>query len=265
MELNLKGRKIVVTGAGEGIGRALALAFAGEGARVAACARGAKRLDALANEIEGSGHVFQTADLTKPEDIRTFYHKVHQAFGGIDVLVNNVGAILKIADFFELTDEDWQDSFDVNLMTVVRLTRLFISSLKNSGTPRIINISSIAAAKPGEVFPQYSAMKAALSNLTSSLAQTLAPDKILVNSVSPGPVWTRSWEDEAREAAEKSGADLPKTREELSARTAQNIPLKRMGMPEDITGLVLFLASDRASWITATDFTVDGGALHDPF
>jgi len=265
MELNLKERRVVITGAGEGIGRALALAFAREGARVGVCARTAERLDSLAGEIAGNGHVFQPADLTQPQDIDTFHKKVLDAFHRVDVLVHNVGAILKLGDFFELSDEDWRDSFDINLMPTVRLTRLFVPALKHSGAPRIINISSIAAHKPGGAFPHYSAMKAALSNLTVSLAQTLAPDKILVNSISPGPVWTRSWEEEARHIAEKTGTGYQTAQDDLIAQTAQHVLLKRMGAPSDITGLVLFLASDHASWITASNFTVDGGIIQDPY
>jgi len=265
MELNLKARKVVITGAGEGIGRALALAFAREGAQVGVCARTRERLDSLAGEIAGNGHVSQPADLTQPQDINTFHEKVLDAFQRIDILVNNVGAILKLGDFFALSDADWQDSFNVNLMPAVRLTRLFVPALKHSEAPRIINMSSIAAHKPGDTFPHYSAMKAALSNLTVSLAQSLAPDKILVNSVSPGPVWTRSWEEEAHNIAKKTGADYQTVQDDLTAQTAQHVLLKRMGGTGDVTGLVLFLASDRASWITASNFTVDGGITQDPY
>ena len=183
--------------------------------------------------------------------------------GQVDVLINNVGAILKLANFFELTDQDWEDSFQINLMSAVRLTRLCIPSLKQSACARVINISSIAAASPQEVFPHYSAMKAGLSNFTVSLAQTLAPDQIRVNSISPGPVWSKSWEDVARE--QSNGSSLEQTRKEIMEQTGKTIPLNRMGMPEDLTGLALFLASDQSAWITATNFTVDGGLTRNPF
>ncbi|MEE8205495.1 MAG: SDR family oxidoreductase, partial [Nitrospinaceae bacterium] len=164
-----------------------------------------------------------------------------------------------------LTDQDWRESFEINLLPAVRLCRMFIPTLKHSGAPRIINISSIAGSRPGDIFPHYSAMKAGLSNLTVSLAQTLAEDHILVNSVSPGPVWSRSWENEAQEVAKQTGKPLHKVEEEIKSGTEATVPLKRMGMPEDVTGLVLFLASDHASWITATNFTVDGGITQDPY
>ncbi len=265
MELNLKKRKVVITGGGDGIGRCLALAFADEGAHVAVCARSEERLQSLSVEMHGRGHVFHQADLTQKKDLVSFHKAVMDGFGGLDVLINNVGGILKMASFFELEDEDWEASFHLNLMPAVRLSRLFTHALKHSGSPRIINISSIAAIKPGEMFPHYSAIKAALSNLTSSLAQVLAPENILVNSVSPGPVWTRSWEVEAESIAKQSGSDLQKTRQEIQSQTSQNVLLKRMGVPEDILGIVLFLSSDYAAWITATNFTVDGGILQDTF
>ena len=265
MDLSLKGRKVLITGAGDGIGRTLALDFAEMGARVAGCARSEDRLTSLSREIEGTGHFFHAADLTRPEDIQTFHDQVMEEFGGLDVLINNAGSIIKMGGFFDVSDADWQDSFNINLMPAVRLSRLFIPTLKHSGAPRIINISSIAGSLPGEIFPHYSAIKAALSNFTVSLAQTLAPEKILVNSVSPGPVWTRSWEKEAQLASKKSGKNLHEVIDDIKTQTAQSVLLKRMGMPEDVTGIILLLASDRSSWITGSNFTVDGGINLDPY
>ena len=254
---------MIITGAGDGIGRALALAFAKEGALVAVCARSQDRLDSLSGEIESAGHLFISADLGKVEGVEAFHESVMKQLGQVDVLINNVGAILKLANFFELTDQDWEDSFQINLMSAVRLTRLCIPSLKQSACARVINISSIAAASPQKVFPHYSAMKAGLSNFTVSLAQTLAPDQIRVNSISPGPVWSKSWEDVARE--QSNGSSLEQTRKKIMEQTGKTIPLNRMGMPEDLTGLALFLASDQSAWITATNFTVDGGLTRNPF
>ena len=108
-------------------------------------------------------------------------------------------------------------------------------------------------------------MKAGLCNLTISLARTLAEDKILVNSVSPGPVWSKSWDDEAKSMAKKSGDDLQHVVAEIRSSSAKTLLLKRMGVPGDVTGLVLFLASDLSSWITASNFTVDGGFNQNPY
>ena len=258
---SLKNRKVIVTGAADGIGRALALAFAREGAQVAGCSRSSQRLDSLEKEIEGTNHIFYSADLSKAEGVRAFFDKVQETSDGIDVLVNNVGAVLKLGGFFDVTDEDWENSFQLNLMSAVRLCRLSIPVLRESSCPRIINISSIAASHPQEIFPHYSAMKAGLSNLTVSLAQTLAGDGICVNSISPGPVWSRSWEQEAQESSQS----FEQAKKDIMEQTGNSIPLKRMGMPEDLTGLTLFLASEQSSWITATNFTVDGGLTRNPF
>ena len=129
--------------------------------------------------------------------------------------------------------------------------------------PSEINISSVAASHPQDIFPHYNAMKAALSNLTVSLAQTLAENGICVNSISPGPVWSRSWEQEAE--AQRGKSSVEDAKKNIMDQTGKNIPLKRMGMPEDLTGLALFLASEQSSWITATNFVVDGGLTRNPF
>jgi len=263
VDLKLVGKKIVITGAGDGIGKELALRFAQEGAVVSVCARTKEKLLSLESEITGSGHVFVPCDLTNIRDLNFFYEETLKAFNGLDVLINNVGGICKLAGFHDLDDNDWIQSFDLNLMPSIRLTRLFFPNLKVSQSPSIINISSIAAIKPTEIFPHYSAMKAAFSNLTCSLAQTFAPDKVRVNAVSPGPVWSGSWEKEAQAAAQNSGKDPSAIKEEIRNETAQTVLLKRMGEPKDVAGLVLFLASDLANWITATNFTVDGGLLLD--
>ena len=160
-----------------------------------------------------------------------------EQLGGLDVLINNVGAVGKLATFHELTDQDWRDAFEVNLLPTVRLCKMFIPALKHSGAPRIINISSIAGSRPTAIFPHYSAMKAGLSNLTVSLAQTLAEEHILVNSVSPGPVWSRSWENEAQETAKHDGKPLQQVEEEIKSGTAQSVPLKRMGTSGGRDGL----------------------------
>jgi 3-oxoacyl-[acyl-carrier protein] reductase len=265
MEINIKGLKVLVTGASEGLGRDQAIAFSKGGARVAACARSEDRIKALSSELKGEGHLCLCADLSQAEATQNMVKKIMESFGGLDILVNNVGSILKLSTFLDLQDEDWEDSFKINLMPAVRLTRLLLPALKKSSAGRIINISSIAAGRPGEMFPHYSAMKAALSNLSVSLSQTLAADNILVNSISPGPVWSNSWESEAQAASQKSGEDIDDVRQRIQSQTSQSVPLKRMGLPRDITGLVLFLASDHGNWITGTNFTVDGGITQNPY
>ena len=261
MASDLKGKKVVISGISAGIGRALALAFAQAGARVAGCARDEWRLQKTRKAMAGRGHVIACVDITQQVPLEAFYEKTIKAFAGVDILINNVGAIGNSVDFFQLEDKDWQAAFEANFMTAVRLCRLFIPHLRDSKAPRIINISSIAAEHPGQLFPHYSAQKAALSNLSMSLAQTLANDGILVNTISPGPVWTQSWEAQAQHLASRSDDDGDTIKQAMRSSVASTAVLKRMGAPEDITGLALFLASDQAAWITGSNFIVDGGVL----
>lgn len=265
MNIDLKNRKVVITGVSEGIGRSLALAFAEAGAKIAGCARNSERIRAIESEISGTGHFFLSTDCSKLKDIQRFHDQTISLLGGVDILINNVGSVQKLAGFFDLSDEDWQKVFDINLMSAVRACRLFCPYLKQSISPRIINITSVAASRPGDIFPHYSAMKAGLCNLTISLARALAEDKVLVNSVSPGPVWSKSWDDEAKNIANRSGDDLQDVITGISSSSSHTLLLKRMGMPDDVTGLVLFLASDLSRWITASNYTVDGGFTQNPY
>ena len=181
------------------------MAFGEAGAKVAGSARNYERLRVIESEISGTGHFFYSGDFSKSDDIQKFYDETISAMGGVDILINNVGSIQKLAGFFDLSDEDWQEVFDLNLMSAVRTCRLFSSSLKQSVSPRIINITSVAASRPGDVFPHYSAVKAGLCNLTISLARSLASEKVLVNSVSPGRLRSKSWDQEAKRIDEKTG------------------------------------------------------------
>ena len=259
MGLNLKNRKIIISGASDGIGRALALAFAKEGAQVAVCARNQGPLDTLSAEIEGEGHLFFSADLGKAEGVQAFHENVMNQWGHIDVLINNVGAILKLVNFFELTDQDWEDSFQINLMSAVRLTRLCIPALKQSACAAIINISSIAAASPQEVSPHSSAMKAGLSNLTVSLAKTLAPEKIRVNAISPGAIATPIFYGGSARANTLTDAENEAKMAKLTANLAKAVPLQQAGLAVDIAEGALYLASDASRFVTSHDLVIDGG------
>ena len=178
MEINLKDRKVVVTGAGDGIGRALALAFAKAGAQVAGCARNERRLSSLAKEITGAGHLFLPADLTRMEDIQTFHDNVVETFGRLDVLVNNVGAVTKLKNFFELSDQDWQDSFNINLLAGAGRRR----STRCASRPRAPPHGRRRGARGGRA-----ARAAALSGRTPTPRATRA------RRPRPGAAETRAW------------------------------------------------------------------------
>ena len=164
-----------------------------------------------------------------------------------------------MAGFWGLDDADWLESYNLNVMGAVRFTRLAVPLLRESKTPRIINVTSISALQPGTYNPHYAAAKAALLNLSKYLSNILVEDGILVNSVCPGPVYSDSWDRNVERLAEERGISVDDSRAAIDREEAAKIPLKRIGEGRDVAGLVVFLASDEASWITGSCFHVDGG------
>jgi 3-oxoacyl-[acyl-carrier protein] reductase len=260
MELKLSDRVALVTGASKGIGREIALELAEAGADVVLCARGAAELERVADEVRRRGRQAETvaADVATAAGPGVVFGRACERFGRVDVLVNNAGkgAPKRLLD---LTDEDWQASFDLNFMSAVRLSLACIPLMRARGGGRIINISSRVGRQPDPYFAPYAAAKAALINFTKNLANAFSKDGILCNCIVPGLVRT----DAVEEAARASAAATGKTVDEVFAATlkARPIPVGRIGEPADVAGLVVFLASDRASWITGSTFTVDGGII----
>jgi 3-oxoacyl-[acyl-carrier protein] reductase len=260
VESTLAGRIAIVTGASKGIGRAIALELASVGADVVICARGAPALAAVAEEIRASGREVETvsADVSTPAGAALVLERARARFGRIDVLVNNAGKGAP-KRMLELTEDDWHASFELNFMSAVRLSLGCVPLMRQQGGGRIINISSRVGRQPDPYFAPYAAAKAALINFTKNLANAFSKDGILSNCIVPGLVRTEAVEEAARESARATG----KTVEEVFAATLAKrpIPVGRMGEPADVAGLVVFLASDRASWITGSTFTVDGGIV----
>ena len=255
MDLNLTGRRAVVTGASKGIGRAVALALADEGVALALCARDGGPLADVAREVETRGvpvHSFK-ADVTSDTDAARFIDNAASALGGIDILVNNAGGAIP-GDFFTLTDEQWQADIDIKLFSLVRCIRAAYPHLQNSTAGRIINLGAVFAHYPKPNFLAATTLRAAGHNLGKALAMQFATDKILVNTVHIGYVETPQWQTiHQRRSPDKSFA-------EFQAQLATSeIPLGRFGKPEEVAALVTFLASDRASYITGVDIDVAGG------
>ncbi|TMB19411.1 MAG: glucose 1-dehydrogenase [Deltaproteobacteria bacterium] len=258
--MDLAGRIALVTGASRGIGRAIALELAEAGADLVINARGSAALDAVAAEIRARGRDVEAvpADVATEAGAPLVVERTIARFGRVDVLVNNAGKGSP-KRLLDLTEEDWHASFELNFMSAVRLSLACVPLMRARGGGRIVNISSRVGRQPDPYFAPYAAAKAALINFTKSLANAFSKDGVLANCVVPGLVRTEAVLEAARKSAEATG----KTVEEVLAETlrARPIPAGRMGEPADVAGLVVFLASPRASWITGATFTVDGGIV----
>ena len=259
MDLGLRNRVAIVTGSSLGIGKAIAHGLAEEGARVTICARNEDRLREAAKEIEsstGTEVLPVRVDLRDKEDIRLLVKTTVEKFGRADILVNNTGGPPP-ALFLETSLEDWRDAVNSLLMSVINCCRKVIPYMKKRRWGRIINMTSFAAKQPAERLVLSNAIRAGILGLTKTLSNELAEYGILVNAVCPGWTLTRRVEELARSTAEKTG----KTYVEVIAEWASTIPLKRLAQPEEIANLVVFLASERASYITGAVIQVDGGLI----
>ena len=257
MDLELHGRTAVVTAASHGIGKAVALRLAQEGANVVICARGQEPLVSTAEEIAaatGSRVEWVQADIMKPEDIELLIDATVTAFHSIDILVTNCGGP-KRGTFVTLDDKDWREATEMVFMSVVRLIRAAVPHMQETRCGRIINIASISVKQPIEGLILSNSLRSATIGLAKTLATELAPFGILINNVAPGYTLTNRIYDLALEEAKLSGV----SHEEMMAQYHQHIPLKRMGRPEEIADLVTFLASSRASYITGATIPIDGG------
>ena len=259
----LDGRTAIVTGASKGIGRAIALAFAGAGARVVATARASRDLEDLLPKLRALQPDCATfsGDATLPETAQQIATKTHDQFGTIDILVNNVGGAVRYGGFLELTDADWLTAFNLNLMTTVRFTREALPYLRQSPHGRIVNVTSISAIQPGRFNPHYAAMKAAQLNLTKMIANTLSADGVLVNAIAPGPVESAAWDACIRDQGVRRGLSHDEAKLAVTEEEAGKVPLGRIGSPDDVACAALFLASDMGRWITGSCLQVDGGKL----
>ena len=264
MEMGLRGRTALITGSSQGIGKAIAFSLAKEGVKVAICARNPETLAAVQDEIRrlGGEAVAISADVTDPANVHKVVTKTIAEYGNkIDILINNVGGAEKFGNFLELSDKDWRDSFELNVMPTIQFVRETLPWLRLSKSPRIINLSSISGIEPGFYNPHYTIMKAAIINLSKYLANQFAKEGILVNVVCPGPTFSNSWDRNIRRIADVRGISSDEAKKWVDNEEAAKIPLGRIGTSDDVASLVTFLASDQANWITGSCYSVDGGKL----
>ncbi|MBW0288265.1 3-oxoacyl-ACP reductase [Rhodococcus sp. FH8] len=258
MDLQLDGRTAVVTGAGKGIGLAVTRALVAEGVHVVA---GSRTLSPELESLQSGGAVtFVGVDLASVEG-STRLLEVAAARGGVDILVNNVGAVTpRTSGFAAITDEEWAASFNLTFLSAVRTVRAALPELIRRGGGSIVTISSVNAFLPDRTVIDYSAAKAALTNFSKSLSKELGGQGIRVNTVSPGPVQTELWLGKhgvASTLAKASGSAADNIVESAAAGAETG----RFTFPEEVADLVLFLASDRAGNVTGADFVIDGGLI----
>lgn len=262
MDLKLEGRTALVTGSSHGIGRAIALCFAKEGANVAICSRNYDELLALEEKIVEEHNVVvgsYKVDATDPKSIEEMFNLIPRDFAGIDILINTVGGTEKFGSFNDLSDEDWEHAWRLNFMSAKYFCEKTTPWLKRSKSGRIINISSLSGISPGLFNPHYAAAKAALISLTKSLANELAQYSILVNSICPSTVLGHGFNRNVQDRAQRANISIDEARELMLAEEEKKTPLGKLGTEEDVALLAVFLASPLNHYITGQCIVIDGG------
>lgn len=260
MEMDLAGKRALVTGSSAGIGAGIARALAAEGARVAVHGRNRDVCQKLADEINGAGGdaIVVTGDLATDAGAEQTAKGVNKAFGGLDILVNNVGGPGGALTWDNTTMDQWAEQYQLNTLSGVRMIRHFLNGMKEQGFGRIIQIASLAGWRPlPDQVPAYCAAKAATMAVTTSLAQTVAGTGVTVNTITPGFV--------ATEALQAYMLGLPhnagKQWDDIAGEVAQALRCQvgRLGDPADIASMVVYLARPASNWITGSNMRVDGG------
>jgi 3-oxoacyl-[acyl-carrier protein] reductase len=257
MNLGLKDRVAIVAASSQGIGRAIAEAFAAEGCRVAMCARNQQALYAAAGKIKKQYNVevlAQTFDVTNAAAVGRFVAAVVEKFGSVDICVTNAGGP-PAKGFLATTQEEWQCALDANFLSTVYFAREVIPHMQKKRWGRIITLTSITTKQPVTDLVLSNAVRAAVVGLVKSLSNEFGKDGILVNNVAPGFTAT----DRLKELATARAASSGKSEQEIFAGWAADAPLQRLGEPREVADAIVWLASERASYITGQTVLVDGG------
>jgi 3-oxoacyl-[acyl-carrier protein] reductase len=266
MDLGLAGRACVVTGASSGIGREVALQLCAEGAKVLLVARGEEALAAATEEAvraaepAGGAAAAFSLDVTAEDAGARMLAACEESFGALDVLVNNAGAA-KWRDLDEVPDEDWRAQYELSVMAPLRAMRAAIPPMAERGWGRVVNVCSTAGKRPSAAMAEYSVAKAAELSLSRLFADRYAKTGVLVNAIAPGPVEAEMWMEPGGlldQSMEISGTE---TREEALAEAGSKRPIGRLAQPEEIAAAIVFLCSERASYVAGAAWSVDGGTV----
>jgi 3-oxoacyl-[acyl-carrier protein] reductase len=262
MDLGLRERACIVTGASRGIGKAAALALAAEGASVLLVARGREGLEEAAAACRDAGaHEAQALaiDITEADAGERITSACQERLGRIDVLVNNAGTSTARA-LDALTDDDWQAQWELSVMAPMRLMRAAAPAMAERGWGRIVNVSSSSGKRPGQRNVAYSVAKAGQLSLSRAFADAYAKRGVRVNAITPGPVTSELWMAPGG-LADQVAAARDSTREEVLESTAAGVPLGRFGTPEEIAKVIAFLCSEAAAFVDGAAWSVDGGLV----
>ncbi|MGH9176359.1 MAG: SDR family oxidoreductase [Vicinamibacterales bacterium] len=258
MNLNLKGKRAIVMAASRGLGYASALALSREGCDLVICSRDNGRIRAAAEAIEREtrGRVDAVAaDVSGEREATELVDRVVEQYGGLDIVVHNAGGP-PAGEFASVSEAQWQKAFEQNVLSFVRIVHAAVPEMKRSGGGRILTIASSSIRQPIPNLVLSNALRAGVWGLAKTLSRELAGDRILVNVIAPGRIQTERIDELDRLTAEKVG----KAPDEVRRASAASVPLGRIGRPEELANLVVFLASEAASYITGQAITVDGGA-----
>jgi 3-oxoacyl-[acyl-carrier protein] reductase len=259
MDTGLKDKTVLITASSMGIGKAVAELFVEEGCKIAISSRSKENLLSTAAELKEKYNVepfWSVCDLNKQKDIENTFSAVTSHFGNIDILVNNCGGPVP-GLFQQLEEEDWNNAYEQVLLSAVRFSKLVLPGMMASNWGRIINLTSISVKQPVDNLILSNSLRAGVTGFTKSLSNEIAKFNITVNNVAPGMTLTRRLYELAVVEAKEKG----KSHEEILVEMAKRIPLNRLGRPEEIASVVVFLASKQASYVTGVTIQVDGGYI----
>lgn len=258
MDLELAGKVAIVPASSHGLGRAVALAFGREGAKVVMCSRDGAAVENAATEVRSTGAdvLAMTADVTQPAQIESLISSAVGRFGGIDVLVTNAGGP-PAGTFDRFSDEDWQSAFNLTLMSAVRLVRGVLPVMRAGGGGSIVAMTSSSIKQPIPNLLLSNVMRAGVAAMVKTLSDEVAGENIRLNTVVPGRIATQRIAQLDQANAERQGVDVATVRD----RSLAQIPMNRYGETREFADMVVFLASARASYITGATFQIDGGMI----
>ena len=264
MDLGLRGAAAAVTGGTKGMGRATAECLAAEGARVAVLARGQSALDDAVSALEEAGSpdvIGLSTDVTDRAEVERSFAAIGERWGSLNVLVNTIGPAA--GRFEQLSDADWTTTFNLGTMSAVHCVRAALPLLRAAEWARIVNLSAHSIQRQSPMLVAYTASKAALTSISKNLAKTLAPEGILVNTVSPGSIVTASFTEALKPLLEQQGLDASDPHDVMKwidQTFHQPADLGRAGLPDEVGSVVTYLASRRNGYITGANINVDGGS-----